>query len=185
MVDANVNVLHVVVRQLGDIAKAARGRFEEEEKRLRALRPQAEIDAETRRANDAARKAEIEAANKAALLAANTAIRNTHKLLTDAGLLPGETTGIAPVKIGDDKVDVLSRLQYVRPTFAGPANAPNVFITIGALYAADSKEIVAIVVTGEASDEPGGAKLVTKILAHGCTVDQIESGISYAINALA
>ena len=68
------------------------------------------------------------------------------------------------MKIGDDKVDVLSRLQYVRPTFAGPANAPNVFITIGALYAADSKEIVAIVVTGEASDEPGGAKLVTKIL---------------------
>ena len=59
------------------------------------------------------------------------------------------------MKIGDDKVDVLSRLQYVRPTFAGPANAPNVFITIGALYAADSKEIVAIVVTGEASDEPG------------------------------
>ena len=39
MVDANVNVLHVVVRQLGDIAKAARGRFEEEEKRLRALLP--------------------------------------------------------------------------------------------------------------------------------------------------
>ena len=76
-------------------------------------------------------------------------------------LLPGETT-VSPQKIGDDKVDVLSR--PICPAYiCRTSERAKRFITIGALYAADSKEIVAIVVTGEAPDEPG-AKLVTKIL---------------------